>query len=47
MKIVEKVTERRKRIMVNLDEMDFGFMPWKGTTDALFILRMLLIMFWI
>ena len=39
MKIVERVLERRIRNLVNLDEMQFGFMPGKGTTDALFILR--------
>ena len=41
MKIVERVLEKRIRKLVNLDEMQFGFMPGKGTTDALFILRRL------
>ena len=41
MKIVEKVLERRMRRMVKVDEMQFGFMPGKGTTDAVFILRRL------
>ena len=27
--------------MVDLDEMQFGFMPGRGTIDALFILRMM------
>ena len=27
--------------MVKVDEMQFGFMPGKGTTDAVFILRRL------
>ena len=40
MKIVEKVLERRIRTLVDLDEMQFGFMPGRGTIDALFILRM-------
>ena len=41
MKIVEKVLERRLRRMVKVDEMQFGFMPGKGTIDAVFILRRL------
>ena len=40
MKIVEKVLEKI-RTLVNLDEMQFGFMPGKGTIDAIFILRRL------
>ena len=39
MKIVEKVLEKRIRELVKVDNMQFGFMPGKGTTDALFILR--------
>ena len=41
MKIVEKVLERRLRHMVKVDDMQFGFMPGKGTIDAVFILRRL------
>ena len=41
MKIVERILERRIRKLVNVDEMQFGFMPGKGTIDALFILRRL------
>ena len=41
MKIVEKVLEKRMRRMVKVDEMQFGFMPGKGTIDAVFILRRL------
>lgn len=41
MKIVERVLEKRIRSMVQVDEMQFGFMPDKGTTDAVFILRRL------
>ena len=37
MKIVERVLERRIRTLVNLNEMQFGFMP--GTVDAIFIVR--------
>ena len=39
MKIVERVLEKRIRALVHLDEMQLGFMPGKGTTDALFLLR--------
>ena len=35
MKIVERVLET----LVNLIEMQFGFMPGKGTVDAIFIVR--------
>ena len=38
-KIVESVLESRIRLLVNLDEMQFGFMPGKGTTEALFLVR--------
>ena len=39
MKIVERVLERRMQTLVNLNEMQFGFMPGKGTVDAIFIVR--------
>ena len=39
MKIVEKVLEKKMRLMVKVDEMQFGFMPGKGTIDAVFILK--------
>ena len=38
---VEKVLERRMRHMLKVDKMQFGFMPGKGTTDTMFILRRL------
>ena len=41
MKIVERVLVNRIRRIVEVDEMQFGFMPGKGTTDAVFILRRL------
>ena len=31
--------ERRLRDKVSIDGMQFGFMPWKGMTDAIFIIR--------
>ena len=39
MKIVETVPERQIRPLVNLNEMQFGFMPGKDTVDAIFIVR--------
>ena len=41
MKVVERVFERKLRNMVTVNEMQCGFMPGKGTVDALFIARML------
>ena len=38
-KIVEKVLKRRIRELVNIDSMQFDFMPGRGTTDALFVVR--------
>ena len=39
MKIVERVLERRIRELVNINSMQFGFMPGRGTIDALFVVR--------
>ena len=39
MKIVERVLERRIRELVNIDSMQFGFIPGRETTDALFVVR--------
>ena len=39
MKIVERVLENRLRELVMINKMQFGFIPGKGTTHALFILR--------
>ena len=41
MKIFERIIERRVRERVNIDNMQFGFRPGKGTTDAIFIVRQL------
>ena len=42
MKVIEKIFQRRLRKVVKLDEMQMGFMPGRGTTDAIFIMRQLL-----
>ena len=39
MKIVEKVLEKRLRTIAAIDDMQFGFMPGKGTIDSFFVLR--------
>jgi len=41
MKVFEKIIEKRVRSQVELDDMQFGFSPGKGTTDAIFIVRQL------
>ena len=39
MKVLERVLEKRIRCQVSIDNMQFGVMPGKGTTDAIFIMR--------
>ena len=39
MKVFERVLEKRIRCQVSIDNMQFGFMPGKGTTDIIFIMR--------
>ena len=39
LKVVERVLEKRLCRIVFVDEMQFGFMPERGTIDAVFILR--------
>ena len=41
MKGIEKVIEKIIRERISIDDMQFGFMPDRGTTDAIFILRQL------
>ena len=38
-KVVERIFEHRIRQQVEIDDMQFGFMKGKGTTDAIFIVR--------
>ena len=38
MKVLERVLEKRIRCQVSIDNMQFRFMPGKGTTDAIFIM---------
>ena len=39
MKMMEMVLEKRPRRIVNVDDMQFGFMPERRTADAVFISR--------
>jgi len=39
MKVVEMIFEYRILQQIDIDDMQFGFMKGKGTTDAIFILR--------
>ena len=39
MKVIERVREYRIRQCIKVGDMQFGFMPGKGTTDAIFIVR--------
>ena len=41
MKVMERVVEQLIRKQVRIDDMQFGFLPGKGTTDAIFIVRQL------
>ena len=41
MKILERVIEGRLRKIVKIDNMQFGFMSGRSTTDAIFIVRQL------
>jgi len=39
MKIFERVVETKLRRRVKIDDMQFGFRPGRGTTDAIFVVR--------
>ena len=39
MKILEKIIESRLRKLVEIDEMQFGFMPGRSTTEAIFMMQ--------
>ena len=39
MKVFERVLEKRIKCQVSINNMQFGFMLGKGTTDAIFIMR--------
>jgi len=39
MKVVERIFEYRIRQQIEIDDMQFGFMNGKGTTDVIFMTR--------
>jgi len=39
MKVVERIFKHRIWRQIDIDDMQFGFMKGKGTTDVVFILR--------
>jgi len=39
MKVVERIFEHRIRQQIEVDDMHFGFMKGKGTTDVIFMAR--------
>ena len=41
MKMFEKILERRLRKLITVNNMQFGFIPGKGTTDAVSIIQQL------
>ena len=45
MKVWKKIIETRLRDTVEISKQQYGFMPGKGTTDAMFALRMLMLMY--
>ena len=40
MKMFQKIVERRLRKLITVNNMQFGFSPGKGTTDAVFIIQL-------
>ena len=40
-KVLERILESQIREQISIDSMQFGFMPGRGSTDAIFILRQL------
>jgi len=47
MKVVERIFEDRIWQQIDIDDMQFGFMKGKGTTDAIFIVRSSILGLWI
>ena len=41
LKVVESLIEKITRKCMDIDDMQFGFLPGRGTTDAIFIVRQL------
>ena len=41
-KVIKRICEKRLRKVVKLEEMQMGFMPKRGTIDAIFVIRQIL-----
>ena len=41
MKVLERIVETQIKSSIKIDDMQFGFMPGRDTTDAIFIVRQL------
>ena len=41
MKVMERIVDEMIRELISIDEMQFAFVPGRGTTDAIFIIRQL------
>jgi len=41
MKVVERTSKKTIRHQIDIDDMQFGFMKGKGTTDAIFIVSLM------
>ena len=41
MKILETIVNGLKRQMVSIEDSQFGFVPGRGTTDAIFVVQQL------
>ena len=41
LKIIEWILEQRSRELINIDEIQFGSSPGKGTADAVFVIKQL------
>ena len=41
MKVMERIVDELIRELINIDKMQFAFVPGRGTTDATFILHQL------
>ena len=42
MKVLERIVDGLIRQVVSIDDSQFGFVPGRGTTDAIFVVRQLL-----
>ena len=41
MKVLERIVDGLIRQVVSIDDSQFGFVPGRGTTDAIFVVRQL------